>query len=100
MVSYFKTQWSNLLLGAINFGVSIVYFCVGDEPWGVAFMLLGVIWVVLSAIFYNNTRIELLEKKQEETNALVHKLLEANKLYSELELEQDERINRLEEKLR
>lgn len=100
MVSYFKTQWFNLLLGAINFGVSIAYFCVGDEPWGVAFMLLGVIWVMLSAIFYNNARIELLEKKQEETNTLVQELLEANKLDRELEFEQDRRINRLEGKLR
>lgn len=100
MVSYFKTQWSSLLLGAINFGISIAYFCAGDEPWGVAFMLLGVIWVMLSAIFYNNDRIALLEKKQEETNALVQELLEANKLDRELQFKRDSRINRLEERLR
>jgi HD superfamily phosphodiesterase len=56
----------------------------------------------MSVIEYNSDRIELLEKKAEKYDALcelVEALREANKIDRELEAVQDQRINRLEDKL-
>lgn len=71
MVSYIKTQWFNLVVGLLNIGLSIRYFCIGDDVWGVAWLLTAMVWLMMSFINYNDDRIKLLEKKVE--NLISHK---------------------------
>jgi hypothetical protein len=87
MISYFKTQWFNLVLGFCYIGISIVNFCrEGDELWGVAWMISAVLMFVMSSVNHNNERIKLLEKKAEKYDAIceeVHALYESNRISSE-----------------
>lgn len=86
-VSYFKTQWPNVLLGVIDIGLSIYHFCIGDELWGIGWTLAAVLWFVMSFINYNDERIKLLEKEKERNDAmydLVQELVRANKINREI----------------
>lgn len=103
MISYWKTQWFNLLMGALDLGFSIYHFCIGDQLWGIGWCLAGVVWLMQAGVNYNDERIKLLEKKQERDDAmyeLVQELLEANKIDRELDRAQDEKIKKLEDTLR
>ena len=83
MISYWKTQWVNILLAVFDIVISIFHFCVGDQLWGVAWTLAAIVWFLMSFINYNEERIKLLEKKAEKYDALceeVHALYEANKV--------------------
>lgn len=65
MISYWKTQWFNLLMGAFHIGIAISHFCSGDQLWGIAWTVSAVVWFLMSFINYNEKRIELLEKRVE-----------------------------------
>lgn len=103
MVSYWKTQWFNLLGALVYTGISIYKFCSSDNVWGVAWMVVAVVWFLMSVINYVDDRLKLLEKKCEKYEALcelVNELVEADRIYKELEKVQDAKIKRLEEKLK
>ena len=100
-VSYFKTQWPNVLFGSINLGISIYNFCTGDELWGIGWALAAVIWFVMSFIYYNDERIKLLEKKQERDDVmfeLVQELFKANCIDREIMKKYEARLKKLEDK--
>lgn len=89
MVSYFKTQCVNIILGLFNIGYAIYLFCTGDDLWGVAWCLAAVVWLLMSFINYNDDRIKLLEKKAEKYDALCE---EVKALYQAYEVNKE--INR------
>ena len=98
MTSYFKTQWVNLLMGLVNFGISICNFNTGDQLWGIAWTLAAVVWFLMSFINYNEERIKVLEKKAEKYDALcelVEALREANEVDRDYIEEVDGRIDNI-----
>ena len=118
MVSYFKTQWWRLLCAVLCFGAAI-YFALQPAPdpltleganevtgymfSSVCWLLSAGFWFFTSLIYYNDDRIKLLEKEKERNDAmyeLVQELVEANKIDREIDAAQDQRIKKLEEKLR
>lgn len=99
MVSYFKTQWVNLLAGLVNFGISIYNYCTGNELWGIGWALAAVIWFLISFINYNEERIKVLEKKAEKYDALCE-LVEALRVANEVDRERDDLQDHIIENLR
>ena len=103
MISYWKTQWFNLVMAAFDIGIAISYFCIGDQLWGVSWTIAAVIWFLKSSIDYNEDRIKVLEKKAEKYDALcelVEALREANEVDRDIDAQRDQRIRLLEEKIR
>lgn len=103
MVSYWKTQWVNILMAVFDVGISIFHFCAGDQLWGVAWTLAAIVWFLMSFINYNEERIKLLEKKADKYDALcelVEELRKANEVDRDIDAQQDRRIKRLEDRLR
>ncbi len=118
MVSYIKTQWFRLLVAIFCFVMTCIYVfkpspdttTVEGLNTLIAYMVNAslyftsfIIWAYLSFIDYNSKRIELLEEKQERDDAmynLVQELVAANKIDRELDKARDEKIKKLEEKLR
>ena len=103
MVSYIKTQWFNLAMALGAIVVAIVNVIQGDGLMAVAWTVSFMYWVLNSYTDYNSERIKLLEKKAEKYDAmyeLVQELLEANKIDRKLDKARDEKIKKLEEKLR
>jgi nicotinamide riboside kinase len=88
-------------LGALVYtGISIYKFCSSDDVWGVAWMVVAVVWFLMSVINYVDDRLKLLEKKQERNDAmyeLVQELLEANKIHREIMEKYEERLKKLED---
>ena len=81
MVSYFKTQYFNLLMAAMNMAFAIWSFISGDEFNGLCWVIAAVVWLIMSFINYNDERIKLLEAKVKKCEALaelVQALYEAN----------------------
>lgn len=98
-VSYFKTQWPNILFGLADLVVAIYNFCVGDELWGIGWTLAAVMWFVMSFIYYNDERIKALEKEKERNDAmfgLVQELVTANKIDREIMQKYETRLKKLE----
>ena len=100
-VSYFKTQWPNILFGLIDLAVAIYNFCTGDELWGIGWTLAAVMWFVMSFIYYNDERIKLLEAEKERNDAmfgLVQELVNANKIDREIMKKYEARLKKLEDR--
>ena len=100
MVSYFKTQLFNILMGVFDLGVSIYYFCSGDDLWGTSWTIAAVMWFLMSFINYNDDRLKLLEKKQERDDLmyeLVQELVAANTIDREIMKKYEERLKKLED---
>ena len=100
-VSYFKTQWFNLLIGVVDLGMSIYNFCTGDDLWGIGWTVAAMMWFIMSFINYNDERIKLLEKEKERNDAmyeLVQELVNANKIDRERAKQIEDRLKKLEEK--
>ncbi len=93
MVSYFKTQWVNLLAGLVNFGISIYNYCTGNELWGISWTIAAVVWFLMSFINYNEERIKVLEKKAEKYDALCE-LVEALRVANEVDRDFADHLNR------
>lgn len=118
MVSYIKTQWFRLLVGFVSLGLMCYYlFQPGaDESTleglsqnldnafaALCFFITAMIWFLSSIIEYHKDCIELLEKKSEKYDALcelVDELRNATRVHNEIEKIQDQRIKKLEDKLR
>ena len=103
MISYWKTQWFNIVAGCVYLGISIYNFCTGNVIWGIAWCLPAVVWFTMSHVNYNDERIKLLEKKQERDDAmfeLVQELRKANEIDRKIDAEQEQRIKKLEERVR
>jgi hypothetical protein len=101
MVSYFKTQWFNVLMGVVDLGVSIYHFCTGDDLWGIGWTVIAVMWFLMSFINYNDDRLKLLEKKQERDDSmyeLVQELVKAKDIDRKYTKALEERIKLLEGK--
>ena len=101
-VSYFKTQYFNLLMAAMNMAFAIWSFISGDEFNCLCWVIAAVVWLIMSFVNYNDERIKLLEKKAEKYDALcdlVEALREANDLDGDHDEMQDQRIKRLEDRL-
>ncbi len=103
MISYFKTQWFNLVVSFLNLGLATYYAT--QEEWVAAlcWFLYGCCWLIMSRVDYNHDRIKLLEKKAEKYDALceeVHELYEANRIDREHIKLLEQKIRILEEKLR
>jgi hypothetical protein len=67
------------------------------------FFITAMIWFLCSIIEHHKDRIELLEKKAEKYDALcelVEELRKSNEVLGEIEAAQDQRIKKLEDKLR
>ena len=64
MISYWKTQWFNIVVGCVYLGISIYNFCIGDTLWGIAWTLPAIVWFIMSHINYNDDRVKLLEKEK------------------------------------
>ena len=100
-VSYFKTQWFNLLIGVVDLGMSIYNFCTGDELWGIGWTVAAMMWFIMSFINYNEDRIKLLEKEKERNDAmyeLVQELLKANQIDRERAKQIEDRLKKLEDR--
>lgn len=98
MTSYFKTQWVNLLMGLVNFGISIYHYSTGDQFWGIAWTIAAVVWFLMSFINYNEERIKILEAKAKKYDALcelVEALREANEVDRDYIEEVDGRIDNI-----
>ena len=118
MVSYIKTQWWRLLIALFCLVMSCIYALkpapevltvealdeVMSNMLTASLHFTGfVIWSFISFINHNQNRIELLEKKAEKYDALcelVEELRKANEIDREIDAQQDQRIKRLEDKLR
>ena len=98
MISYWKTQWFNLLIGFVNLGVSISYVIREDYIWFVAWLITALVWLIMSRVDYNNDRIELLEKKAELYDALVEKVEALQKLQEATDKLNSQRFKKLEGK--
>ncbi len=89
MVSYFKTQWFNLLVGLVSLGLAVFYLCFGNVDTAIMWVISCCVWLGMSRIEYNDERIQLLEAKAEKYDALVDKvdalqeLLETEHKYSD-----------------
>ena len=118
MVSYIKTQWWRLLIALFCLVMACVYALkpapevltvealdeVMTNIFTASLHFIGfVIWSFISFISFNDDRIKLLEKEKERNDAmyeLVQELVEANRIDRELDKAQDEKIKKLEEKIR
>lgn len=103
MKSYFRTQWFNLIAGALNLGMFIYEYWRGDRVFSVLWLIAAATWLIMSRVDYNYDRIRYLEKKVEKYDALcdlVEALREANEIDRDRDEEQDKKIKLLEEKLR
>ena len=118
MVSYFKTQWWRLIIALFCFVMACIYALkpapevltvealdeVMTNMLTASLHFIGfVIWSFISFISFNDDRIKLLEKEKERNDAmfaLVQELVEANRIDRELDKAQDEKIKKLEEKIR
>lgn len=101
MVSYFKTQWFNLLIGVICFGVFMYYWSAGPQTLALIYLACSYSWLGMSCVNYNDDRIKLLEKKQERDDVqyeLVQELVNANKIDREAMKKYEERLKKLEDK--
>ncbi len=114
MVSYFKTQWFNLVVALICLVMCCVYtFSPAPDTTTVEgldkvlsnaitaglYFLGFIIWMVMSFINHLQDRIELLEKKQERDDTmyeLVQELALANKIDREVMKKYEERLKNLE----
>ena len=100
-VSYFKTQWPNLVGAVIYLGLSTYNFCAGETLWGIAWTMTAITWILMSFINYNDERIKLLEKEKERNDAmyeLVQELVLANKIDREIAKKYEARLKKLEDK--
>ena len=118
MVSYFKTQWWRLLIALFCLVMACVYALkpapevltvealdeVMTNIFTASLHFIGfVIWSFISFISFNDDRIKLLEKEKERNDAmyeLVQELVEAIRIDREFDKAQDEKIKKLEEKIR
>jgi hypothetical protein len=83
MKSYFKSQWFSVLVGLVNLGLSIYYLAIGEDIWGLGWLLAATTWLVVSRLEHSEERIKTLEAKTEKYDALVEKvdaLHEANEI--------------------
>lgn len=102
MLRYLKAQWFHIVVGAINLGLAIWEFCIGDEVWGIAWVLSAAVWWLVSFASYNAERISLLEKKAEKYDALcdeVDALRKEVKVLCEINRQNEEHVKRLEQKI-
>ena len=115
MVSYFKTQWFNLVVALICLVMCCVYtFSPAPDTTTVEgldkvisnmvtaglYFLGFIIWMIMSFINHLQDRIELLEKKQERDDTmykLVQELVTANKIDREIMKKYEERLKKLED---
>lgn len=103
MISYWKTQWFNILAGTIAFGIFVFNLIRGEGVSACLWISSAYTWFLLSGISYLMDRVVLLEKEKERNDAmyeLVQELLKANQIDRELDKAQDEKIKKLEEKIR
>ena len=101
MVSYFKTQWFNLLIGAVCFGVFIYYWCAGPQTLALIYLACSYSWLIMSSVNYNDERIKVLEADKKRNDAMyefVQELVEANKIDREQAKRFEERLEKLEDK--
>jgi type VI protein secretion system component VasK len=115
MVSYFKTQWFNLVVALICLVMACVYAFqpapevltvealdeVQSNMVSAGLYFLGfIVWMLMSFINHLQDRIELLEKKQERDDTmyeLVQELELANKIDREVMKKYEERLKKLED---
>ena len=101
MVSYFKTQWFNLLMGVICFGVFAYYWCAGPQTLALIWLSSSFSWLLMSCINYNDERIKVLEADKKRNDAmyeLVQELVQANKIDREQAKQFEVRLKKLEDK--
>ena len=100
MISYWKTQWFNIVAGCVYLGISIYNFCTGNVIWGIAWCIPAVVWFTMSHINYNDERIKLLEAEKKRNDAmyeLVQELVAANKIDRVFMKKYEERLKKLED---
>ena len=118
MVSYFKTQWWRLLIALFCLVMACVYALkpapevltvealdeVMTNMFTASLHFIGfVIWSFISFISFNDDRIKLLEAEKERNDAmyeLVQELVAANKIDRAFMKKYEERLKKLEEKIR
>jgi hypothetical protein len=101
MVSYFKTQWFKIIVGLADLGLSLYYTIQGEGITALCWFIFGIVMLIMSRVFYNDDRIELLEKEKERNDAmyeLVQELVLANKIDREIAKKYEARLKKLEDK--
>lgn len=74
MVSYFKTQWFNLVMALLAVIAIIVNMVQGDELLTLAWAVSFAYWMLMSFIDFNSEKIRMLEAKAKKYDALVEKV--------------------------
>ena len=83
MISFWKTQWFNLVAGTFAFGMFVFNLIRGEGISACLWLSSAYVWFIMAGVEYNHDRIQLLEKKQERDDKmyeLVQELLEARKI--------------------
>ena len=83
MISYFRTQWFNVLLGIGCLGMSVYNGFQANEWSAIGWMVAATVWLIMSRVWYNHDRIVILEAKAKKYDALckeVRALYEANQV--------------------
>ena len=99
MVSFWKTQWFNLVAGTFAFCMFVFNLIRGEGISACLWLSSAYVWFVMARVEYDHDRIQLLEKKQERDDAmysLVQELVNANKIDREHIKKLEARINVLE----
>ena len=118
MISYWKTQWWRLLCAVLCLGAAIYWALqpapdtttlegtnevIGYLSSAIGWTISAAIWFLMTFIYHNEDRIKSLEQKAEKYDALcelVEELRKANEIDRHIDVQQDQRIRLLEEKIR
>ena len=99
MISFWKTQWFNLVAGTVALVMFVVNLIQADGASAVMWLASAYTWFVMAGVeYYNHERIQLLEKKAEKYDALceeVSALYEANRIDREYMRLLETKINQL-----
>lgn len=99
MISFWKTQWFNLVAGTFAFGMFVFNLIRGEGISACLWLSSAYVWFIMAGVEYNHDRIQLLEKKQERDDAmyeLVQELWKANKIDREIAKKYEARLKKLE----
>jgi hypothetical protein len=96
MVSYFKTQWFNLVMALLAVIAIIVNMVQGDELLTLAWAVSFAYWMLMSFIDFNSEKIRMLEAKAKKYDALVKEVDALRELQKTSDKLTDQRLKKLE----
>ena len=97
-ISFWKSQWFNLVVGLVDVGLVIYNLVIGDEFMAALWLISACVWIIMAHIEFNDERIKLLEAKAKKYDALAEEVKAMRELQQTSDQLTDQRLKKLEEK--